>query len=87
MIAYTYKLELRNVLYTCRTIPDVVKIINKEMGYEIVTEGMVGNYLTRPHLANKKLFKDLIQLTRERRYERFRRRKPQLIEAIANAEP
>ena len=81
MIAYTYTLVLRNTIYTCRNIPEVSNIINEEIGFNIVSVDTIGNYLTRPHAASKKIFGKLVELTREQRHGRFRKRKPQPVAA------
>ena len=82
MIAYTYTLVLRNTIYTCRNIPEVTEIINKEIGFNIVSDDTISNYLTRPHTASKKIFGKLVEITRERRHGRFKKRKPQPVAAV-----
>ena len=64
---YTYNVTIADSSFECADVNAVVKAVNEKTGFPMVTEAMIYSLFTRPHKANKRIFKpDYIQIERNR---------------------
>ena len=64
---YTYHLTMNGFKCQCADVDGVVKTVNGKAGFPVVTNAMIYSLFTRPHKANKRIFKpDYIHIERQR---------------------
>ncbi len=64
---YTYNVTIADSSFECADVSGVVETVNAKAGFPAVTKAMIYSLFTRPHKANKRIFKpDYIQIERNR---------------------
>ena len=64
---FTYYLTIGDTKFKCADVDGVVKAVNEKAGFPVVTDAMIYSLFTRPHRANKRIFKpDYINIQRQR---------------------
>ena len=64
---YTYNVTIADSSFECADVSGVVEAVNAKAGFPAVTKAMIYSLFTRPHKANKRIFKpDYIQIERNR---------------------